>query len=120
MEVTRADKVLRWFIEGEQGQIRKEIGGTHILDDDYVPIWVHLSLRTPGEGTRPLKVDITDGGVSIFDDKPALVANQSDVVWTTIPGEVMLEDSVIKLNRDQIANIYSGEDLTVELGLVRA
>lgn len=115
-----ADLVLRWFIEGEQGRIKQEIGGTHILDDDYVPVWVHLSLREATKGTRPLKIDITDDGVSIFDDKPALVNNQNDKVWTTIPADVMREDSIIKLNRDQVANINPGEDLTVELGLERS
>ena len=113
-------RVLRWFISGEQGQIKQNIAGTYILDDDYYPVWVHLSLRTPVKGTRPLKIDITDDEVSIFDDKPALVNNQSDKVWNTIPKEVMREESVIKLNRDQIANIYPGEDLTVELGLEKS
>ena len=114
------DRILRWFIEGGQGGIKQNIGGTYILDDDYVPKWVHLSLRTATKGSRPLKIDITDDGVSIFNDKPALVENQSDKVWTTIPQEVMREDSVIKLNRDQVANIHPGEDLTVELGLEKS
>lgn len=111
------DKILRWFIEGEQSSIKQSVGGTYILDADYRPLWVHLSLRTATKGVRPLKIDITDDGTSIFDDKPALVNNQADKVWTTIPGEVMREDSIIKLNRDQVADIYPGEDLTVELGL---
>ena len=114
MKVTR---VLRWFIEGEQGSIKQNIGGTHILDDDYKPLWVHLSLRRVTNGTRPLKIDITDDGVSIFDDKPALVAGQSDKVWTTIPGGVLRQESLLKLNRDQVADLDPGEDLTVELGL---
>ena len=113
----KVDKTLRWFIEGEQGKIKQEIGGTYILDDDYVPKWVHLSLRKATNGSRPLKIDITCDKVSIFDDKPALVSNQLDKVWTTIPGDVMREDSIVRLNRDQVANIYSGEDLTVEIGL---
>lgn len=108
-------KIVRWFVAGEQGKIQQNIGGTHILDDDYHPVSVHLSLRTPIKGTRPLKVDITDDGTSIFTDKPALVANQSDKVWTTLSEKVMREGSIIKLNRDQIANIFPGEDLTVEL-----
>ena len=111
------DRVLRWFVAGEQGRIEQNVGGSYLLDDDYRPKWVHLSLKKATEGTRPLKVDITDDGVSIFDGKPALVANQSDKVWTTIPGQVLRKDSIIKLNRDQVANIYPGEDLTVELGL---
>ena len=110
-------KMLRWFVAGEQGKIQQEVGGTHILDDDYHPISVHLSLRKPIKGTRPLKVDITDDGTSIFTQKPALVANQSDKVWTTLSGRVMREGSIIKLNRDQIADIFTGEDLTVELVL---
>ncbi len=113
----KVDKVLRWFIEGEQGGIKQQVGGTYIMEADYVPKWVHLSLKRATKGTRPLKIDITDDGVSIFNDKPALVAEQSDKVWTTIPAEVIREDSVLKLNRDQVANLDPGEDLTVELGL---
>ena len=111
------DKILRWFVEGEQGGIKQEVGGTYILDADYYPVSVHLSLRRTTKGSRPLKIDITDDGVSILDgNKPALNA-QSDKIWTTIPREVMREGSIIKLNRDQIANEDPGEDLTVELYL---
>ncbi len=113
----KVDKILRWFIEGEQSSIKQQIGGTYMLDADYVPKWNHLGLKRATKGARPLKVDITDDGVSIFDDKPAIVAEQSDKVWTTIPAEVMREDSVLKLNRDQVADLDPGEDLTVELGL---
>ena len=112
-----ADKILRWFIEGEQGGIKQEIGGTHILDADYYPVSVHLSLRRACKGARPLKVDITDDGTSIFNgNKPAL-NTQSDKVWTTIPREVIREGSIVKLNRDQVASEDPGEDLTVELCL---
>ncbi len=114
MKVTR---VLRWFIEGEQGSIKQNVGGSHILDDDYKPLWVHLNLRRAIKGARPLKIDITDDGVSIFNDKPALVAGQSDKISTTIPRDVMREGSILKLNRDQVADLDPGEDLTVELGL---
>ena len=113
----KVNRVLRWFIEGDQGGIKQEVGGTYILDDDYVPLWVRLSLRRATKGTRPLKVDITDDGVTIFEDKPALTDEQSDKLWTTIPANPMREGSIIKLNRDQVANIDPGEDLTVELGL---
>ena len=111
------DRILRWFIEGEQGEIDQEIGGTYILDGDFVPQWVHMSLKRATKGTRNLKIDITCDGVSIFDIKPSLVKNQSDKIWTTIPENVMREETIVKLNRDQVANIYTGEDLTVELGL---
>lgn len=111
------DRILRWYIPGEQGRIEQELGGTYYLDDDYVPVWVHLTLDKSIKGARPIKIDITDDGVSIFDEKPALVEGQENHLWTTIPGDTMREESVIKLNRDQIANIYPGEDLTVELGL---
>jgi len=110
-------RVLRWFVPGEQGQIEQGIGGSFLLDSDYRIKWVHLSLRKATKGTRPLKIDITDDGVGIFDAKPALVANQTDKIWTTVPGQVLRENSVLKLNRDQTADIYPGEDLTVELGL---
>jgi len=112
-----ADRVIRWFIEGDQGGIKQALGGTYIMDADYYPVSVHLSLNEATKGTRPLKVDITDDGESIFDDKPAIVANQTDKVWTTIPREVIREESIIKLNRDQVANINPGKDLTVELFL---
>jgi hypothetical protein len=113
----KVDKVLRWFIEGKQSSIKQQVGGTFILDADYVPRWVHLSIRNATKGARPLKIDITDDGASIFSDKPALVAEQNDKVWSTIPEDIMRAGSVIKLNRDQVANLDPGEDLTVELGL---
>ncbi len=113
----KIDKVLRWFIEGEQSRIKQQIGGTYILDANYVPKWVHLSLKRATKGDRSLKVDITDDGESIFDYKPALVSGQTDKVWALIPSHDMRVDSVIKLNRDQVADIDPGEDLTVELGL---
>lgn len=111
-----ADRVLRWFVAGLQGGIKQNVGGTHILDADYKPGRVHLSLRTATKGSRPLKIDITDDGESIFVDKPALNAQQ-DKVWGNVPGNVMRADSLIKLNRDQVADLDPGEDLTVELEL---
>ena len=115
-----ADRILRWFMEGEQSSIKQEVGGTYILDDDYEPLWVHLSLKTATKGDRPLKIDITCDDESIFDTKPALVEGQTEKVWTTVPLDVMREESIVKLNRDQVANIYPGEDLTVELALQRS
>ena len=114
------DRIVRWYVSGEQSVIQQEIGGTFVMDYNYVPQWVHLSLRKGIEGTRPLKLDITDDGESIFEDKPALIEGQEDHTWFTIPSNTILEDSILKLNRDQIANIYPGEDLTVELGLKRS
>jgi len=116
----KVERVLRWFIEGEQGGIKLEIGGTYILDEDYVPKWVHLSLRRAVKGSRPLKIDITDDGETIFDTKPALTDGQTNKVWTTIPEEIIQEGSILKLNRDQVANLDPGEDLTVELGLEKS
>ena len=110
-----SDRILRWFVAGEIGGLKREVGGTYLLDVDYVPAKVHLSTRRATKGTRPLKIDITDDGVSIFGgNKPALNA-QSDKVWTTIPEEVMREGSIVKLNIDQTADVDPGEDLTVEL-----
>ena len=115
-----ADKVVRWFIEGDQSRIEQNIGGTHLMEANYAPEWVHLSLKRAGKGdTHVLKIDITDDGVSIFEDKPALASNQSDKVWTTIPGQVIRKDSILKLNRDQTFDLLAGEDLTVELGLTK-
>lgn len=114
------DRVLRWFVLGDQSVIQQEIGGTFVADYNYVPQWVHLSLRRAVEGSRPLKIDITDDGVSIFDDKPALIDGQTDNTWFAVPSDTIEADSILKLNRDQIANIYPGEDLTVELGLERS
>lgn len=113
-----ADRILRWFVQGAVGGIKREVGGTHLLDADYRPLRVHLSTRRATKGDRPLKIDITDDGVSIFDKKPALNAQESKV-WTTIPKEVLREGSIIKLNIDQTADIDNSEDLTVELHLER-
>lgn len=114
------DKIVRWFVEGDQSRIQQTIGGTHLIDGNYAPEWVHLSLKKAGNGdTHVLKVDITNDGVSIFEDKPALANNQADKVWTTIPGQVIRSGAILKLNRDQTFDLQAGEDLTVELGLTR-
>jgi len=110
------DRVLRWFKEGSASGIETEIGGTYYADADYIPLWVHLTCRRSPSGDRPLKVDITDDGVSIFDDKPALNA-QVEKHWTTIPEEVIREGSLIRCNLAQVASEEPGTNLTVELGL---
>jgi hypothetical protein len=117
-----ADKIMRWFREGQAAGIKTEIGGTYYADADYIPLWVNLTCRRAPSGERPLKVDITveipleTDKVSIFDDKPALNA-QVQKLWTTIPEEVIREGSIVRCDLSQIASEDPGEDLTVELGL---
>ena len=114
------DRIIRWFVEGDQARIEQGIGGTHFVDDDYYPVWVHLSLKKAGQGkSKAIKIDITDDGKSIFIDKPALASDQSDKMWTTMPRNVIRTDSILKLNRDQAFDLLAGKDLTVELGLTR-
>ncbi len=117
-----ADKIMRWFREGQAAGIKTEIAGTYYADADYIPIWVNLTCRRQPSGTRPIKIDITKEipneteKESIFDDKPALNA-QIHKFWTTIPEEVIREGSIVRCNLDQVASEDPGEDLTVELGL---
>jgi hypothetical protein len=117
-----ADKIVRWFREGQAAGIKTEIAGTFYMDADYIPLWVNLTCRRSPSGNRPLKIDITKelpgytDKESIFDDKPALNA-QEHKFWTTIPEEVIREGSIVRLDIAQVASEDPGEDLTVELGL---
>lgn len=111
------DRVLRWYIDGTISRAKTEVGGTHILDADYIPEWVHLTVRVVGHGNQPLVIDINDDGDSLFTDKPALTEYQTDHKWTTIPGNTLREDSVITLDIDQGFNELACRDMTVELGL---
>ncbi len=117
-----ADRILRWFREGQVAGIKPEIAGTYYMDRDYIPLWVNLTCRRAPSGSRPIKIDITKEipgdteKVSIFDDKPALNA-QLQKFWTTIPEEAIREGSILRCDLAQIASEDTGEDLTVELGL---
>jgi len=112
-----ADRVLRWYMDGNISRSKVEVGGTYLLDADYVPAWVHITARIAGRGSTPLVVDINDDGVSIFDDRPALTEYQTEKKWTTIPEDTLREDSIITCDIDQIFNEDTCRDLTVELGL---
>ena len=90
-----ADKILRWYMDGTIGRAKTEVGGTYLMDADYAPEWVHLTVRQAGHGSKPLVVDINDDGVSIFDTNPALTEYQTSHKWTTIPGDTLPEGSVI-------------------------
>lgn len=114
------DKILRWYIDGNISRTKTEVGGTYTLDDDYIPEWVHITCRIVGVGSTPLLIDINDDEVSIFEDRPALTENQTEKKWTTILSNTLKENSIIKLDIDQIFNEDTCRDLTVELGLRRA
>lgn len=114
------DKVLRWYMDGTISRSKTEVGGTYILDADYVPEWVHLTVRKNGRGDAPLIVDINDDGSSIFSDRPALTDNQTEKQWTTVPKDTLREGSIITLDIDQTFNDLACRDLTVELGLRKA
>lgn len=112
-----SDKVLRWYIDGVISRSKTEVGGTHILDADYRPEWVHTTVRVVGSGSQPLVIDVNDDGTTIFGDKPALTEYQTEHKWTTIPGDTLREDSIITCDIDQTFNDLACRDLTVELGL---
>ncbi len=111
------DKVLRWYIDGTIARAKTEVGGTYILDDDYAPEWVNITVRVPGKGSVPLVLDINDDGTSIFTDRPAITDSQFEKRWTTIPGNTIRENSLITLDIDQNFSDLACRDLTVELGL---
>ena len=111
------DKVFRWYIDGIISRPKTEVGGTYILDADYAPEWVHLTVRVVGHGSQPLIVDINDDGTSILTDKPALTEYQTEKKWTTIPKDTLREGSIITLDIDQGFNELACRDMTVELGL---
>ena len=112
-----ADRILRWYMDGNISRDKVEVGGTYLLEDDYVPEWVHITARLAGKGATPMVVDINDDGISIFDTKPALTESQTEKKWTTIPGNTLREGSIITCDIDQVFSEDTCRDLTVELGL---
>ena len=55
-----ADRILRWYMDGNISRDKVEVGGTYLLEDDYVPEWVHITARLAGKGATPMVVDIND------------------------------------------------------------
>lgn len=106
---------LRWYIDGNIARTKSQVGGTYKLDRDYKPLVVHLSCRVAGKGSLPTEIDILDDGVSIFQSKPALLPNDTEKDWTTIPEDVMRKDSIITLDITGISDQDTPRDLTVEL-----
>jgi len=111
--------MLRWYIEGQIGRPKTEVAGTHTLDVDYIPVRVAMTARIASKGDDSTIVDITADNVSIFSDRPAL-DSQNVKVWTTIPGNVIRKDSVMRLDIVQVANLTYCRDLTIELELSEA
>ncbi len=119
-----ADWVLVWYISGVlsnnvQGANRST---EYVLDDDYVPVRVSLRQKEAQAGDANI-IDINDDGVSIFGSvKPAinqgLLASDSEVFDSALT--VMLKDSVVTLDVDQISGSTPGKDLTVQLELNKA
>ena len=109
--------ILRWYMDGTTSRPKIEVGGTYLLEDDYIPEWVHLTVRVAGHGDTPLVVDINDDGTSIFIDRPALTEYQTEHKWTTIPENTLREGSIITCDIDQTFSELACRDLTVELGL---
>lgn len=111
------DWILRWYVDGVIGRVKTEVGGTYLLDADYVPEWVNVTARKPGHGSQPLIIDINRDGTSILDYRPALTEYQTEHKWTTIPETVLREGSIITMDIDQGFNELACRDLTVQLGL---
>ena len=106
---------LRWYIDGNIGRAKAEVGGTYRLDRDYKPIRVNLSCRVAGTGSKPTEVDIKVAGVSIFNTKAAMPAYLTEKVWTTLSQAVMRQDSLVTLDITGVSEVGNCRDLTVEL-----
>ena len=109
---------LRWYIDGNIARAKTQVGGTYKLDRDYKPIRVNMSCRISGTGSRPTEVDIQADGKSIFTTRPALTSYQTEKTWTTIPQNVLRQDSIITLDITSIPDVATCRDLTVELEVV--
>jgi hypothetical protein len=112
-----ADRTLRWYIDGNISRTKTQVDGIHKLDKDYRPIRVNMNVRLTGKGTTPTEVDILDDGVSIFTYRPAVNNNDTDKTWTTLQGNTMRKDSIVRLDITSISNLDTCRDLTVELDL---
>jgi hypothetical protein len=104
-------------MDGSISRTKTEVGGAHTLEADYVPVAVRLKCRISAKSNVPMLIDIHDDGTSIFNDKAALTPDQTEKKWTTIPVNPLRKDSIITCNIDQIFDIGTCRDLTVELFL---
>ena len=112
-----ADKVLRWYIDGQIGIAKTEVGGIYHLGCDYRPTEVLLHARIAGTGNTGTKIDIMCDGVSIFKYKPVLLPNDTDKRWSTVDQDTMREGSVLRLDILEPGSSSPCRDLTVELYL---
>ncbi len=112
-----ADRILRWYIDGNIARTKTQVGGTHTLDADYRPICVRMNCRVAATGSGGTEVDILDDGVSILANKAVMDAHQTDKTWDTIAMDVLREDSQIRLDITDISTQGPARDLTVELEL---
>lgn len=115
-----ADKVLRWYIDGNISTAKVEVGGTYRIEGDWKPVKVSMTCRVACEGTSGTVIDINDDGVSIFSTRPSLLPYNTEKVWTTINQNTIRDDSIITLDIDSIASSAPCRDLTVELFLEEA
>lgn len=123
-----ADRVLTWFIKGvlsATGVVGSNVSNTYILDRDYVPEKVYLTLKTAGADDSGCKIDINDDGTSIFPDsarQPVIGQGRTEAEWSTFLSSQtrLLKKSLITLDIDSVSTKTSGSDLSVELWLTEA
>ena len=121
-----ADRTLVWHIpKGLWKNVEGEnVSTEYVLDDDYLPVRVHMSQKEAQAGAATI-VDINQDGSSIFPSttlQPALaqglLTSEWDVFLSTLG--VMQEGGVITLDVDQVSETVPGSKLTVSLELEKA
>ena len=119
-----ADRTLTWFVKGvlSNSVVGQNVAESYVLDDDYVPVRVHLTLGSAADGELPLVIDINLDGSTIFGTKPSIgqgfLTQQAFGVFLSSL-TTMDKDSVVTLDVDQVPST-PGSDMTVSLELDRA
>ena len=115
-----ADRILTWDVAGVlsnniQGT---KVGAEYVLDDDYVPVDVHLRQKVAQGGDATI-VDINDDGTSIFATRPVVNQGLLGGVGGVFASDLtfMAKGSVITLDVDQVSGTTPGSDLSVQLDL---
>ncbi len=115
-----ADKILRWYVDGNIARTKTQVGGVYKVEADYRPSEVNMNVRIAGKGTLPTEIDILADGVSIFDTRACILNEQTDKKWTTIKDGIMREGSIVRLDITQVSDLDTCHDLTVELVVDKA
>lgn len=116
-------RVLHWHIAGvlsETGVKDTDVQGNAFrMEKNYRVLDTWMSVKEISTGDLGIQIDINDDGVSIFNTEPTIPSGSLRITSNAFlsKGLVLLKESVITLDVDQVGSGYPGKDLVVELYL---